>query len=252
MVFYMSKCHGVLIGVVGDFANWQPVPYLVEVFSGGRRRTWPSPSESFLVGFSTELVLVMYAIYGLGCDTVDIVLLIPSTLLTGRVAQSEANKRLYELYMRVKNTAFRKKVSLREDEIGLAVLEALGNKVERFLDDVRGKSCAYTWSMENQVRFYKVFLELVRKSISGGNAAEQTVIGDHAVSVRLYPVVAPIALTSVVKACEEKAKCGDNVIVTYRLSDAAERLTGYISLILSAHISDALERLASSRITIGS
>ena len=242
----MGRCHGVLIGVVGDFANWQPVPYLVEVFSGGRRRTWPKLGKGFLVGFSTELVLVMYAIYGLGCDAADIVLLIPSTLLTGRVAQSEANKRLYELYMRVKSSAFQKKVSLREDEIGRAVLEALGNKVERFLDDVRGRSCAYTWSVEDQVRFYKVFLELVRKSISDGNAAEQLIMEDRAVSMRLYPVVAPIALTSVVKACEEKAKCGDNVVVTYRFSDAAERLTGYISLVLSAHISDALEKLAGS------
>ena len=166
--------------------------------------------------------------------------------MTGRVAQSEANKRLYELYMRVKSSAFQKKVSLREDEIGRAVLEALGNKVERFLDDVRGRSCAYTWSVEDQVRFYKVFLELVRKSISDCNVAEQLIMGDRAVSMRLYPVVAPIALTSVVKACEEKAKCGDNVVVTYRLSDAAERLTGYISLVLSAHISDALEKLAGS------
>ena len=240
----MGKCHGVLIGVVGDFVNWQPVPYLVEVFSEGKRQAWPKPGEGFLVGFSTELVLVMYAIYGLGCDTVDIVLLIPSTLLTGRVARSEANKKLYELYMSVKGSVSRGKVSLREDEIGRAVLEALGNKVERFLDDVRGKSCAYTWSMEDQVRFYKVFLELVRKSISDGNAAEQLIMEDRAVSMRLYPVVVPIALTSVVKACEEKAKCGDNVIVTYRLSDAAERLTGYISLVLSAHISDALEKIA--------
>ena len=79
----MGRCHGVLIGVVGDFANWQPVPYLVEVFSGGRRRTWPKLGKGFLVGFSTELVLVMYAIYGLGCDAVDIVLLIPSTLFDG-------------------------------------------------------------------------------------------------------------------------------------------------------------------------
>jgi len=242
----MSRCHGIVLGVVGDFANWQPVPYLVEDPSSGRRLVWPSPKKGFLVGFSTELVLVMYAIYKLGCDAVDVVLLIPSTLLTGRVAQNEKNKGLYDLYTRIKSVASLGKVSLKEDEIRHAVLEALGNKIEEFLDKVKGGSCAHIWDVESQVRFYKAFLELVQKSIGVGNANERLLIEDRAASMRLYPVVAPIALTSVVKACEEKTKCGDNVIVTYRVSDAAEKLTGYISMVLSALISDALEELIGS------
>ena len=123
--------------MVGDFEGWGSVPLVVKHVGPNGRSVWPG-GERHVVGFSTVLVLAMYAAHGLGCSPVYILLLVPSTLVVSRTTQSESNVKLRGLYDRLISG---EGLEFKGVDVVSAVAEALYNKLGGSAHPRRGYAC---------------------------------------------------------------------------------------------------------------